>query len=84
LHEFRHPGYGFEKLASETTAPYYHGMLFQGQDTWELVIPAEFLSQLALSCLEGLMTWFRSESIDPDSRVYQGRSWVSRLRRLGE
>lgn len=49
---------------------------------WELVIPAKFLRDLALHCLEGLAAWLLSERIDPSSIGYQGRSWVTKLRKL--
>jgi len=87
LHEFRHPGYAFDELSPGRTAPYYHQVDFvegelAGQSGWELVIPVEFLRYLFLSCLESLAVWFRSEQIDPLSIGYQGRSWVTRFRRL--
>jgi len=87
LHEFRHPGNSFEGLSPGRDAPYYHQThfvegSFAGQAGWELVIPDNFLEGLALRCLDGLAAWLRSDQIDPRSVGYQGRSWVTRLRRL--
>lgn len=87
LHEFRYPGHAFEELSPSRDAPYYHQVDFvegplAGQIGWELAIPAEFLKRLTLNCLNDLAAWLRSEQIDPRSIGYQGRSWVTRLRRL--
>lgn len=87
LHEFRHPGYSFEGMSPGRDGPYYHQTHFvegalAGQIGWELVVPDRFLERLALRCLDGLVAWFRSEQIDPRLIGYQGRSWVTRLRRL--
>jgi len=87
LHEFRQPGYAFDNLSPGRVNPYYHLIDFvegslAGQSGWELVIPTEFLKRLTTNCLEGLVAWMRSENIDPKLIGYQGRSWVTRLRRL--
>ncbi len=85
FHEFRHPGSAFYDDFN-SKFPHYEMDLVErersGKHFWELVMPAEFLKQLSFNCLDGLAGWFRSEGKDPQSIGYQGRSWVTRLRKL--
>ncbi len=75
VHEFREPGYGME-LSDEGSNPYYHGMTTrEGYETWELVYPIGFFSEIANRVLFNLRIHLETNSVDPYSLYEFGSVW---------
>src|SRR5262249_18472384 len=75
IHEFRHPGYGFQIVASDS--PHYQQVeVGDGPSGWELVMPVGFLEGLHRRCAENLATWLRAENRNPWDSLQEGRMWI--------
>jgi len=74
VHEFREPGHGME-FDSEACEPFYHSMMGDDGDTWELVYPLGFFAELAVNCLTNLRESFLSSGGSPHESYFFGSPW---------
>jgi hypothetical protein len=80
VHEFRHPGYGFD--IKKSGEPFYYLVTDRRDEGWELVYPSGFLKHLSTECLLGTVAWFTEQHVNPFKVGYQGRHWLPHLRRV--
>ena len=73
VHEFRTPGKGWP-LSNDNTSPYYHG--FIGDQTFHLVMPLEFISQIVMKCNTNLKLHLDELGIDPLGRLSVRDLWL--------
>jgi hypothetical protein len=75
VHEFREPGYGVE-MSSDDSQPYYHSMSHSdGNDSWQLVFPVGFFSEIYLGALNSLRAHLMKADVDPYDRFNFGSRW---------
>lgn len=73
VHELREPGYGAEALAPGACEPRYHTHL--GDPKWRLLYPQGLLSGLVRSAIASIGCHFRSQEIDPSTRIKDSSAW---------
>lgn len=71
IHEFREPGYGMD-LSQNPSTPYYHGMIGA---PWQLVFTDQFVKQICLSCLNGLVKQLLMQQKNPYDCYEFGSLW---------
>lgn len=74
VHEFREPGQGME-LSWRTRRPFYHSMMGDDGNTWELVYPLGFFLDIAAASLSDLRQHLLSNSVDLSASYSFGSPW---------
>jgi hypothetical protein len=77
LHEFREPGHGMDLGTDLPPTPYYLGIdrLINGQSSWELVFPVQFLRDLCEGCINGLEAQLSANNQNPYDAYEFGTMW---------
>jgi len=76
LHEFREPGYGMDLGIDLPSTPYYLVMdRLNGQSSWELVFPVQFLRDLCEGCINGLEAQLSLTNQNPYDAYEFGTMW---------
>lgn len=79
VHEFKIPGHGMELFSDEDI--FYHSMTHFDEakeieeETWELVFPTKYISQLVEHSIEHLKKYCQENEIDPFQYYYFGKLW---------